>query len=153
MSMWHGDRKRETAHIAHNIAETCQKYFQSFIAIEILSQSFCQKLQNISLQHYNFNILKYFCKQINIWFFLKYCRQLCVWQNVPILHFSRIFLNIKSEDDTFFFKIIFLTFSLTSKNVTYFCIPIIDEFERFLRQIIEKCLWVILKQIESKRMT
>ena len=54
------------SHIAQNIAETCQKYFQSFIAIEILSQYFCQILQNISLQHYNFNILKYFCKQINI---------------------------------------------------------------------------------------
>ena len=52
--------------IAQNIAETCQKYFQSFIAIEILSQYFCQILQNISLQHYNFNILKYFCEQINI---------------------------------------------------------------------------------------
>ena len=45
-------------HIAENIAETCQKYFQSFIAIEIL--------QNILLQHYNFNTLKYFCKPINI---------------------------------------------------------------------------------------
>ena len=53
-------------HIAQNIAETSQKYFQSFIAVEILSQYFCQILQNISLQHYNFNILKYFCKQINI---------------------------------------------------------------------------------------
>ena len=29
-------------HIAQNIAETCQKYFQSFIAIEILRQYFCQ---------------------------------------------------------------------------------------------------------------
>ena len=47
-------------HIAQNIAETCQKNFQSFIGIEILSQYFCQILQNISLQHYNFNILKYF---------------------------------------------------------------------------------------------
>ena len=27
-------------HIAQNIAETCQKYFQSFIAIELLSQYF-----------------------------------------------------------------------------------------------------------------
>ena len=53
-------------HIAQNIAETCQKYFQSFIAIEIFSQYFCQVLQNISLQDYNFNILKYFCKSINI---------------------------------------------------------------------------------------
>ena len=49
-------------HIAQNIAETCQKYFQSFIAIEILLQHFCQLFQNISLQHYNFNFLKYFCK-------------------------------------------------------------------------------------------
>ena len=54
------------SHIAHNIAETCQKYFQSFIAIEIMSQYFCQILQNISLQHYNFYCLKYFCKPINI---------------------------------------------------------------------------------------
>ena len=35
--------------IAQNIAETCQKYFQSFIAIEILPQHFCQLFQNISL--------------------------------------------------------------------------------------------------------
>ena len=34
-------------HIAQNIAETCQKYFQYFIAIEILSQYFCQILQHI----------------------------------------------------------------------------------------------------------
>ena len=50
------------SHIAQNIAETCQKYFQSFIAIEILSQHFCQILRNVSLQNYNFNFLKYFCK-------------------------------------------------------------------------------------------
>ena len=50
------------AHIAQNIAETCQKYFQSFIAIEMLPQHFCQLFQNISLQHYNFNFLKYFCE-------------------------------------------------------------------------------------------
>ena len=56
-------KKMSTAHIAQNIAETCQKYFQSFIAIE-MSQHFCQILQNISLQHYNFQFLKYFCKQI-----------------------------------------------------------------------------------------
>ena len=49
-------------YIAQNIAETCQKYFQSFIAIEILPQHFCQLLQSISLQHYNFKFLKYFCK-------------------------------------------------------------------------------------------
>ena len=30
----------EHPHIAKNIAETCQKYFQSFIAIEILQQHF-----------------------------------------------------------------------------------------------------------------
>ena len=53
-------------HIAQNIAETCQKYFQSFIAIEIFSQHFCQLFQNILLQHYNFNCLKYFCKWMNI---------------------------------------------------------------------------------------
>ena len=39
----------------------CEKYFQSFIAIDI-----CQILKNILLQHYNFNILEYFCKHINI---------------------------------------------------------------------------------------
>ena len=49
-------------HIAQNIVETCQKYFQSFIAIEILPQHFCQLFPNISLQHYNVNFLKYFCK-------------------------------------------------------------------------------------------
>ena len=47
-------------HIAQNIAETWQKYFQSFIAIEILPQHFRQLFQNISLQNYNFNFLKYF---------------------------------------------------------------------------------------------
>ena len=50
----------ECSHIAQNIAETCQKYFQPFIAIEILSQHFYQILQNILPQRYNFNILKYF---------------------------------------------------------------------------------------------
>ena len=59
-------KSNHTPQIAQNTAETCQKYFQSFIAIEILSQYFRQILENISLQHYNFNILKYFCKQINI---------------------------------------------------------------------------------------
>ena len=54
------------AHIAQNIADTCQKYFQFFIATETLSQHFCQILQNISSQIYNFNFLKYFWKQINI---------------------------------------------------------------------------------------
>ena len=48
-------------HIAQNIAETRQQYSQSFIAIEILPQHFRQLFQNISLQHYNFNFLKYFC--------------------------------------------------------------------------------------------
>ena len=38
-------------HITQNIAETCQKYFQSFIADEILLQHFCQILQNFSPQH------------------------------------------------------------------------------------------------------
>ena len=36
------------SHIAQNIAETCQKYFQSFIEIKILPQHFCQLFQNIS---------------------------------------------------------------------------------------------------------
>ena len=52
----------DSTHIAQSIAETWQKYFQSFIAIEILPQHFCQFFQNISLQHYNFNFLKYVCK-------------------------------------------------------------------------------------------
>ena len=55
-------RHNQGAHIAQNIAETCQKYFQSFIAIEILPQYFCQLFQNILLQHYNFNFSKYFRK-------------------------------------------------------------------------------------------
>ena len=38
-------------HIAQNITETCQKFFQSFSAIEIFSQHFCQLFENISLQH------------------------------------------------------------------------------------------------------
>ena len=29
-----------TTHIAQNVADTCQKFFQSFIAIEILPQHF-----------------------------------------------------------------------------------------------------------------
>ena len=53
---------RVDAHIAQNIAEICQKYFQYFIAIKILPQHFRQLFQNISLQHYNFKFLKYFCK-------------------------------------------------------------------------------------------
>ena len=52
-------------HIAKNIADTCQKYFQSVIATETFSQHFCQILQNISSQHYNFNFLNYSKKQIN----------------------------------------------------------------------------------------
>ena len=59
-------KNTDSTHLARNISETYQKYFHSFIAIEILSQYYCQILQNISLQHKNFNILKYFCKQINI---------------------------------------------------------------------------------------
>ena len=55
-----------TSNIAQNIAERCQEYFLYFIAIEILSQNFWQILQNISSQHYNFNFLKYFWKQMNI---------------------------------------------------------------------------------------
>ena len=54
------------AHTAQIIAETCQKYFQSFIATRILSQHFYQILKNILSQHYNVNFLKYFWKQINI---------------------------------------------------------------------------------------
>ena len=37
------------SHKAQNIVETSQKYFQSFISIEILPQHFCQLFQNISL--------------------------------------------------------------------------------------------------------
>ena len=44
-----------TAHITQNIAERYQEYFQYFIAIETFSQSFCQILQNILSQHYDFN--------------------------------------------------------------------------------------------------
>ena len=46
--------------IAQNIAETCQKYFQSFIATEILSQYFLKIFQNILSQHCNFNFLNFF---------------------------------------------------------------------------------------------
>ena len=53
-------------HIAPNIAETCQKYFQSFIPNKIFSQRFCQILQNISLQHYNFNVSQIFNSFRNI---------------------------------------------------------------------------------------
>ena len=42
-------------HIAQNITETRQKYFQYFIAIEMLSQHFRQILQDISSQNYNSN--------------------------------------------------------------------------------------------------
>ena len=57
---------RFITHIAQNTAETYLKYFKSYIAIEILSQHYCQVFQNNSWKHYNFNILKYFWKQINI---------------------------------------------------------------------------------------
>ena len=42
-----GHLRGATTHIAQNIGETFQKYFQSFIANEIFSQHFCQILQNI----------------------------------------------------------------------------------------------------------
>ena len=48
------------SYIAQNIAERCHIYLQYFIAIEILSQDFCQILQNVSSQHYNFKFLKCF---------------------------------------------------------------------------------------------
>ena len=48
---------RGVPHIAQNIAETYHKYFQPFIAIEILSENFCEILQNILSQHNNFNFL------------------------------------------------------------------------------------------------
>ena len=38
----------DISHIAQNIAGRCQEYFRYFIAIKILSQHFCQILQNIS---------------------------------------------------------------------------------------------------------
>ena len=41
----------DDGHIAQTIAETYQKYFQSFIATEIFSEHFFQILQNISSQH------------------------------------------------------------------------------------------------------
>ena len=47
------------SHITQNITERCQKHFLYFIAIKILSQHFCQMMQNILSQHYNFNFLKY----------------------------------------------------------------------------------------------
>ena len=40
--------KDDNTHIAQNIAKRCQEYFLYFIAIKILSQYFCQILQNIS---------------------------------------------------------------------------------------------------------
>ena len=52
--------KEKLPHIAQNIAETSQKYFQSFVTDGILSQHFCQILKNIALQLYYFNFLKYF---------------------------------------------------------------------------------------------
>ena len=46
MDLWsYGSR---TPHIAQNTTDTYRKYFQYFIAIEILSQRFRQILQNIS---------------------------------------------------------------------------------------------------------
>ena len=47
-------------HSTEYFAAICQEYFLYFIAIEILSQHFCQILQNISSQHYNFNFLQIF---------------------------------------------------------------------------------------------
>ena len=51
------------SHVAQNIAERYHKSFQYFIAIEILSQHFCQILQNISSQHYNLNFQEYLKKK------------------------------------------------------------------------------------------
>ena len=49
---------------AQNIAETCQKYFQSFIANEILSLDW----HNIEKYfNYDFNFIKYLWKYINVW--------------------------------------------------------------------------------------
>ena len=59
---------------------------------------------------------------------------------------SRIFQNIASEDDTFFFCLKYVeNFILKilfnfEKRDCYYCIPTIDELYRFLRQIIEKFL-------------
>ena len=44
--------------ISQNIAKICQKYFQFFIAIEILSQYFCQILQKYSVEIFQY------CKNI-----------------------------------------------------------------------------------------
>ena len=45
-------------YMAQNIVGRCQKYFQYFIAIEMLSQDCRQILENILSQHYSFNFLK-----------------------------------------------------------------------------------------------
>ena len=76
------------SHIAQNIAEKYQKYFQYFIAIEILSQYFCQILQNISSQHYNFDSEIFLKKKLFNSF-----RNIVEksHRNVPILHLSIIF--------------------------------------------------------------
>ena len=58
-------KRYKYTHIAQNIAEICQKYF--FFTKEILSEHFCKILQNISSQHYNYNFLKYFWNEINIY--------------------------------------------------------------------------------------
>ena len=60
--LWYLLELSDPSHIVQNIAETCQKYFQSFIANEILLQHFCQILKNILSQLYNFNFLKYLWK-------------------------------------------------------------------------------------------
>ena len=92
-------------HIAQNIAETCQAYFQYFIAIEILSQLFCQILQNISSQHYNFKNSEIFLR--TKWIFNTFRNIVERFRrNVPILHISIIFPKVANDDETLFLYII-----------------------------------------------
>ena len=85
---------KNSLRVAQNIADTCQEYFQYFIAIEILSQRFCQILQNVSSQHYNFNILKYFWEQNKYYGNCKNKSKFSIFSCVTAYNFAIIFTCI-----------------------------------------------------------
>ena len=114
------------SYIAQNIAERRQKYFQYFIAIEILAQNFCQILQNIPSQHYNFKFLKYFLKQIYIQYSLEYCRKIPL-KCADLTHLNNIYKCCKWWRKIIFSKLYFLNSILEilfnlEKRERYFCI-------------------------------
>ena len=78
------------SHIAQNITKKCQNYFQSFIAVEILPQHFCQLFQNIGWSKKYFPIF-YSCLNENLGkYFVDHPIFHC---NITILTYWNIFVN------------------------------------------------------------